>query len=62
MKKKNQFNFSTKLMAIILCILMVVTMAVTSIYMLINLIKGDDKDDRSCPQDATLFWQQEQRG
>ena len=45
MKKKNQFNFSTKLMAIILCILMVVTMAVTSIYMLINLIKGDDKDD-----------------
>ena len=45
MKKNNQFSFKTKLMAIILCILMVVTLAVTSIYMLIDLIKGEDKDD-----------------
>ncbi len=43
--KKKQHNFSTKLMAIILCVLMVVTLAVTSIYMLIDLIKGEDKDD-----------------
>ena len=43
MKKKQQFGFSTKLMAIILCILMVVTLAVTSIYMLIDLLKGEDE-------------------
>lgn len=43
MKKNNQFSFKTKLMAIILCILMVVTLAVTSIYMLIDLIKGEDE-------------------
>lgn len=43
--KKKQYNFPTKLMAIILCVLMVVTLAVTSIYMLIDLIKGEDKDD-----------------
>ena len=43
MKKNNKFSFKTKLMAIILCILMVVTLAVTSIYMLIDLIKGEDE-------------------
>ena len=43
MKKNNQFSFKTKLMAIILFILMVVTLAVTSIYMLIDLIKGEDE-------------------
>ncbi len=43
MKKNNQFSFKTKLMAIILCILMIVTLAVTSIYMLIDLIKGGEE-------------------
>ena len=44
MKKNNQFGLPTKILAIILCVLMVVTMAVTSIYMLINLIKGDEEE------------------
>ena len=43
--KKKQYNFPTKLMAIILCVLMVVTLAVTSIYMIIDLVKNKNKDD-----------------
>ena len=47
MKKNNQFSFRTKLLAIILCALMVLTLAVTSIYMLIDLLKGDEETEEN---------------
>ncbi|MBQ3063271.1 MAG: hypothetical protein IJC99_00500 [Clostridia bacterium] len=47
MKKKQNIGLSTKILAIVLCVLMVVTLAFTSIYMLVNLFKPEEEEPKT---------------